>query len=45
MITEAREPYTREYREDIPMNQEKSMEAHTSAAEASTPPVRMGGLL
>ena len=25
------------------MNQEKSMEAHTSAAEASTPPVRMGG--
>ena len=31
MIREAREPYTREYREDMPMNQENSTEQATRA--------------
>ena len=43
-ITEAREPYTREYRAELPMSREKSMEATASAADAASAPGATGGL-
>lgn len=42
MTTEVRDPYTREYREESPMNQENKMEEATRAAEARMAPVRRG---
>ena len=43
MITEAREPYTREYRAELPMSREKIADAAASAADAARAPGTTGG--
>ena len=43
MITEVSEPYTREYRAELPMISEKIMEATVRAMAAATAPGTTGG--
>ena len=43
MMMEARDPYTREYREDRPMNQENRMEKTESTTAVRKAPVITGG--